>query len=80
MRTRVALHRVQDLTGAVARLDAQNKLRADVETYLEFRQAQIDAVQDGDTNLAASIGKSMKGIREQYPVYQWGQAISKLDS
>lgn len=80
MKTQVALHRVQDLSGAVAKLEAANKLSGDVEAYLEFRQAQMDAVEDGETSLASSIGKHMRAIREQYPAHQWNQAISKLDN
>ncbi|AVA38320.1 MULTISPECIES: hypothetical protein [Cupriavidus] len=76
----VALHRVQDLSAASAALGAKEELQLAVSTYCEWRDRQIDAVEDEDTHLAAFIGRNMKALRERFDVSQWEREIARQDA
>lgn len=76
----VALHRVQDLSTASAEFYAKEELQQAVSAYLEWRDRQLDAVEDEDTHLAASIGRSMKTIRERFDASQWAREIARQEA
>lgn len=76
----VALHRVQDLGAASAAFYARESLKHDVSTYLEWRDLQNDAVEDGDTQLAASIGCNMREVRERHDPKQWAREFARQDT
>ncbi|HDR8910612.1 hypothetical protein [Burkholderia multivorans] len=75
----VALHRMQDLSAASAEHYAKETLEQTVSTYLEWRDPQIDAIEDGNTQLASSIGRSMKGLRERFDQAKWAREIARQD-
>ncbi|WP_186077537.1 hypothetical protein [Burkholderia gladioli] len=75
-----ALHRVQDLSAASAAHYAKETLEQTVSTYLEWRDQQIDAVEDGDTQLASSIGRSMKELRERFDHGRWARELARQDT
>ncbi|AMR78004.1 hypothetical protein [Cupriavidus nantongensis] len=76
----VALHRVQDLSVASAAFYAKEELQLAVSTYREWRDRQIDAVEDEDTHLAAAVGRSMKELRERFDASQWEREIARQDA
>ncbi|KVV07350.1 hypothetical protein [Burkholderia ubonensis] len=76
----VALHRIQNLSAASAAHYAKEKLEQAVSTYLEWRDRQIDAVEDGDTSLASSIGRSMKELRERFDQGKWARELARQDA
>lgn len=71
----VALHLIQDLSSSCAAMDRANSLSADVSAYLEWQQLRADALEDGDTGLAASVGRSMQAMRETHEQYLWRREI-----
>lgn len=73
----VALHRIQDLGAASARFDARERLRLAVDVYLAWRDEQIDAAADGNTLLAAAIGKDMKALRENFGRAEWDRELDR---
>ncbi|MCA7083429.1 hypothetical protein K7G19_07425 [Cupriavidus sp. DB3] len=79
MKTTVALHRVQDLGRACAAVAAREHLQNAVATYLDLRDEQISAVEDGDTSLASSIGTHMRALREQFHPVHWDREIDRQD-
>ena len=79
MITKPALHRVQDLSKTMANLYAKEELQGDVDSYLELRQLQNDAVEDDDMCLAKSIGRSMRHIREKHDKDMWDKEFNKQD-
>lgn len=76
----VALHRMQDLSAASAAHYAKETLEQSVSTYLEWRDRQIDAVEDDDTALASSIGRGMKELRERFDQAKWARELARQDA
>lgn len=80
MITKPAAHRVQNLGAQMAVLYDKKELESAVSTYLEWRQLQEDAVEDDDSHLASSIGKSMRGMREKYNQQAWLKELHRQDT
>ena len=76
MKTKAALHRVQDLGKACDALRAKEAIRGAVSTYLEWRGLQNDAVEDDEPELAASIGRSMSALRIQHDAGVWDREMA----
>lgn len=75
-----ATHRVQNLGAQMAVLYTRQELQCDVSAYYELLQMQLDAVEDGDTLLAASIGKSMRQMREKHDQEKWLREFHRQDT
>lgn len=80
MRTKPALHRAQDLGKTCEAMRAREHLRLSVETYLEWRTIQADAVEDGDTALATSIGQNMRALRESFEQWRWKRELEAQEA
>ena len=80
MKTKPARHRVQDLGKACDAMMARAHLRKSVETYLEWQAIQADAVEDGDTGLASSIGRNMRALRESFEQWRWDCELEAQES
>ncbi|GAB3484285.1 hypothetical protein [Azotobacter salinestris] len=76
MKTKVALHRAQDLGKACDALRAKEAIRIDVGTYLEWRDLQNNAIDDDEPELAGSIGRSMKALRLQHDTRAWEREMA----
>lgn len=79
MTTQPARHRVQDLCYQMKITYARQELEGDVSSYLHLKQMQLDAIEDDDTSLASSIGKSMRHIREKHDQKNWMREINKQE-
>ncbi|WP_288398343.1 hypothetical protein [uncultured Acinetobacter sp.] len=53
------------------------KFQKDVDLYLHLRQMQLDAQEDDEMSLAASIGKSMREIAKQHNLLKFYQAVEE---
>ena len=73
----VACHRIQDLSRASAACYAKEELQMAVSLYLDYRDGQISAVEDGDTHMACSIGRSMKALREKFDAKLWAREFMR---
>lgn len=80
MITKPAVHRVQNLGEQMAVLYTQEELRGDVSAYCELLQMQLDAAEDEDGFLAASIGKSMRQIREKHDQEKWLRELHRQET
>lgn len=73
-----AVHRVQDISGFLKKQIKINELKGDVSAYLSIQQMQLDAQEDGDMEMAAAFGASMKQIREKYDERVWQKEIGLI--
>lgn len=64
----------------MAALYSKEELVGDVSAYCELLQMQLDAVEDDDTLLAASIGKSMRQLREKHDKEKWSREFNRQDT
>lgn len=80
MITKPAMHRVQNIGAQMANVYARENLRGDVSAYCTLRQLQSDAVEDDDLNLASSIGKSMRALREKHDPEKWLREFHRQDT
>lgn len=78
MITKPATHRVQDISGFLKKQIKINELKGDVSAYLSIQQMQLDAQEDGDMEMAAAFGSSMKQIREKYDERVWQKEIGLI--
>lgn len=76
---KVAAHRVTDMNRVSENLAKKNELTADVKLYVELRQEQADAVEDGECGLASSIGRFMRQIREKHDAWRWEREFEKAE-
>lgn len=76
----VALHRIQNLGKDCDAMLARESLKFAVATYCEMRTLQADAVEDGETWLAADIGRNMRAMREQYDQRAWNRELAVQDA
>ncbi|WON79141.1 hypothetical protein OK024_09135 [Acinetobacter sp. UGAL515B_02] len=53
------------------------KFQKDVDLYLHLRQMQLDAQEDDEMSLAASIGKSMREIAKKHNSSKFYQAVEE---
>lgn len=80
MKTKPALHRIQDLSAQMQLHYSREELKGDVSAYLELRGLQLDAQEDDETELASSIGKSMRQIRQKYDYDAWLKEFNRQDN
>ena len=77
MKTKLALHRAQNLDKEMVRIYEKEELKNDVSAYLEMLQIQLDAQEDGDMYLASAIGRSMRQLRQKHDAQAWGLEMKK---
>lgn len=80
MRIKPATHRVQDLSGFLEKQIKINELKGDISAYFSIKQMQLDAQEDGDMEMAAAFGSSMRQIREKYDERVWQKEIGLIQA